>query len=191
MDILNFADQTLAACLWVMLDHFLDPSSILAACGSDFVFTHFLLPHACMNTGWKDGQTWVAYTCILALRLRASIFACLPTDQALSGTLVSWPAVAGQTLTPMLQFVTPCSVLAGWCMCPYFVLVVGQAGRVQSSAKCQWSWLTSCRWLLAQTHATLYVCLGNLTKTQTKWHKQECFRVLAHMVHILACWYQT
>ena len=69
-------------------------------------------PNARMNTGCNNGQTWVAYTCIPALGLRASIFACLPTDQALSGTLVSWPAVAGQTLTPMLQFVTA-SWLAG------------------------------------------------------------------------------
>ena len=38
--------------------------------------------------------------CMLALRLLPSILACLPTttDQtAVSGTLASWPVVAGQT----------------------------------------------------------------------------------------------
>ena len=126
------------------------------------------------------------------LGLLASILACLATDQSVSGTLESWPVVAGQTMGGGSHCLLhqPCS------LCHYFVLVAGQTRRgkattganiiiavcctmqrsgslvplfglarscqTQSTVKCQCSSSTPCRWL---NSITLYANLGSFMRT--------------------------
>ena len=129
-----------------MFDHFLDVDWFVGQTACSLVS---LRAPWTLHEHWLEVGTWAGHElhtfvrspfCWLSdclhhlhaasLGLLASILACLPTDQTVSGTLESWPVVAGQTRVGantganILLLVTQCSVLAGLCFYHYFVSVL-------------------------------------------------------------------
>ena len=84
------------------------------------------------------------------LELLASILACLATDQSVSGTLESWPVVAGQTMGGGSHCLLhqPCS------LCHYFVLVAGQTrrGKATTDANIILRFVATCSVLVRLRH---------------------------------------